>query len=144
MMRSPGSRACSFSACLGSSDYAGSRGGLALCPCSFRLPFQSTRSASRLKFLEAQYPAHRYLCLRFGCRLATTTAKLEAKMACYSFLVGLFHSLLHAGLSRRTARHHFSTGWLLRRQLKFRRNVVLRIQIVLTKRVHGIRHLHPL
>ena len=26
-------------------------------------------------------------------------------MVCYSFPVGLFHSLLHAGLSRRTASH---------------------------------------
>jgi len=58
-------------------------------------------------FYEAQYPARCYLCLRFDCRLATTPAKLEAKMGRYSFPVGLFHSLLHAGLSRRTVSHLF-------------------------------------
>jgi len=51
---------------------------------------------------EAQYPAHQCLCLRFASRLATSRAKLEVRMVRYSFPVRLFHSLLHAGLSRRT------------------------------------------
>jgi hypothetical protein len=49
-MRSPGSRACSFTTCIGVFDYAGSRDGLALRPRSFRLPFLTTRSAARTGF----------------------------------------------------------------------------------------------
>ena len=58
-------------------------------------------------FFEAQYPAHRCLCLRFACCLTTAYAKLEVGMVRYSFPVRLFHSLLHAGLSRRTDTHCF-------------------------------------
>jgi hypothetical protein len=42
------------------------------------------------------------LCLLFACCLTTACAKLKVRMARYSFPVRLFHSLLHAGLSRRT------------------------------------------
>jgi len=52
--------------------------------------------------LEAQYPAHQCLCLRFGCHLTMAAARLEVRMDRYSFPVGLFHPLQHAGLSRRT------------------------------------------
>jgi hypothetical protein len=38
---------------------------------------------------------------RFKCSLATALAWLGAKVVRYSFLVRLFHSQLHAGLSRR-------------------------------------------
>ena len=55
--RSPGSRTCRFLCVRGVFDYAGSRCGLALCPCSFRLPLLATRPASRLRFFEAQYPS---------------------------------------------------------------------------------------
>ena len=41
------------------------------------------------------------VCLHFTRTLADPSARLEVKMARYSFLVGLFHPLLHAGLSRR-------------------------------------------
>ena len=51
---------------------------------------------------EAQYPARQCLCLRLACRLTTTRPKLEVRMVRYSFPVRLFHSLLHAGLSRRS------------------------------------------
>ena len=51
---------------------------------------------------EAQYPAHQCLCLRFVPCLAASYAKLEVRMVRYSFPVRLFHSLLHAGLSRRS------------------------------------------
>ena len=51
-------------------------------------------------------------CRRFACRLAATHARLEVRMVRYSFPVGLFHSLFHAGLSPRTRRSsaapHFS------------------------------------
>jgi hypothetical protein len=56
-------------------------------------------------FFEAQYPAHRCLCLRFACCLTSAYAKLEVGMVRYSFPVRLFHSLLHTGLSRRTDTH---------------------------------------
>ena len=55
--RPPGSRTGRFLCVRGVFDYAGSRGGLALCPCSFRLPLLATRSASRLRFFEAPYPS---------------------------------------------------------------------------------------
>jgi hypothetical protein len=51
---------------------------------------------------EAQYPAHQCPCLRFDGHLAITAAKLGVRMVRYSFPAGLFHSLQHAGLSRRT------------------------------------------
>jgi hypothetical protein len=50
---------------------------------------------------EAQYPARQCLCLRLACRLTTTRPRLEVRMVRYSFPARLFHSLLHAGLSRR-------------------------------------------
>jgi len=64
------------------------------------LPVTSTRSAPELRFrssipgpsmpLSTLHPAPR-----------GTSARLEVKMVRYSFLVGLFHPRLHAGLSRR-------------------------------------------
>ena len=51
--------------------------------------------------LSPQYPAHRYLCLRFACRLTTTGARLKARMESLLLSVGLFHPLQYAGLSRR-------------------------------------------
>ena len=55
--RPPGSRTGRFLCVRGVFDSAGSRGGLALCPCSFRLPLLATRQASRLRFFEAPYPS---------------------------------------------------------------------------------------
>ena len=46
---------------------------------------------------EAQYPAHQCPCLRFDGHLAVTAAKLGVRMVRYSFPVGLFHPLQHAG-----------------------------------------------
>ena len=53
-------------------------------------------------------PARRCLCLRFERRLATPSAGLEVKVVRYSFLVGLFHSQQHAGLSRRSREKNLS------------------------------------
>src|SRR5690348_6946727 len=55
----------------------------------------------RNSFFEAQFLARQCLCLRFTQLLAKLGARLEVKMVRYSFLVGLFHPRLHAGLSRR-------------------------------------------
>jgi hypothetical protein len=55
----------------------------------------------RIAFFEALFPARRCLCLRFTRHLAAPSARLEVEMVRYSFLVGLFHPRLHAGLSRR-------------------------------------------
>jgi hypothetical protein len=56
---------------------------------------------ARYSFFEARFLARRCLCLHFTRRLAAPSARLEVKMVRYSFLVGLFHPRLHAGLSRR-------------------------------------------
>jgi len=55
-------------------------------------------------FFEARFPARRCLCLHFTWSLTAPGARLEVKMVRYSFLVGLFHPRLHAGLSRRLRR----------------------------------------
>src|SRR5262249_38526429 len=52
---------------------------------------------------EAQYPAHQCPCLRFSRHLTVAAAKLGVRMVRYSFPIGLFHPLRHAGLSRRTS-----------------------------------------
>src|SRR3984893_4839769 len=102
--RSPGSRACCFSACAGSQTTQDraihSRLTWLLC-C---LPPLGTESAScSIGFSKLNSPAHRYLCLRFKRHLAMSPARLEAKMdSLLSFPVGLFHPLQHAGLSRRS------------------------------------------
>src|SRR4051812_13548944 len=56
---------------------------------------------ARNSFFEARFLARRCLCLHFTRHLAAPSARLEVKMVRYSFLVGLFHPRLHAGLSRR-------------------------------------------
>src|SRR5216683_6841060 len=102
--RSPGSRACCFSACAGSQT-AQDRNNhsrfsvVAVLPSSTR-----TESAScSIGFSKLNSPAHRYPCLRFKRRLAISPARLEARMdSLLSFPVGLFHPLQHAGLSRRS------------------------------------------
>jgi hypothetical protein len=102
--RSPGSRACCFSACAGSQTTQDrtihSRLAWLLC-C---LPPLGTESAScSIGFSKLNSPAHRYLCLRFKRYLAISPARLEARMdSLLSFPVGLFHPLQHAGLSRRS------------------------------------------
>src|SRR5580704_15934167 len=56
---------------------------------------------ARNALFEARFPARRCLCLCFTRRLTAPCARLEVKMVRYSFLVGLSHPRLHAGLSRR-------------------------------------------
>ena len=81
LQRSPGSRACCFSTCSGSSTTQGrtltreyrER------PCC--LPFSQTRSAPWNNFFsKLNSPARRYPCLRFDRRLATPSAKLGVKV----------------------------------------------------------------
>ena len=59
---------------------------------------------ARNSLFEARFLARRCLCLHFARHLAAPSARLEVKMVRYSFLVGLFHPRLHAGLSRRLRR----------------------------------------
>ena len=59
---------------------------------------------ARNSFFEARFLARRCLCLHFTWSLAAPGARLEVKMVRYSFLVGLFHPRLRAGLSRRLRR----------------------------------------
>jgi hypothetical protein len=51
--------------------------------------------------IEARFLARRCLCLHFTRSLTASGPRLEVKMVRYSFLGGLFHPRLHAGLSRR-------------------------------------------
>ena len=107
----------------GVSDYAGFRRHLRWRTVGCGLPLTSTGSASRRGLFAARYPAHRCLCLCFGCHLAMTAARLEVKMDRYSFLVGLFHPRQHAGLSRRSDVPRFpkSTSTATTRRASFRR-----------------------
>ena len=102
--RSPGSRACCFSACAGSQTTQDRTIHSRLAWLSCCLPPFGTESASfSIGFSKPNSPAHRYLCLRFKRHLATSPARLEARMdSLLSFPVGLFHPLQHAGLSRRS------------------------------------------
>ena len=79
--RSPGSRACCFSACAGSQTTQDRSNHsrfsvVAVLPSSTR-----TESAScSFGFSKLDSPAHRYLCLRFKRDLAIPPARLEARM----------------------------------------------------------------
>src|SRR6266849_532169 len=85
-------------------DYAGPSNPLAITWLLCCLPPLGTESAScSIGFSKLNSPAHRYLCLRFKRHLATSPARLEARMdSLLSFPVGLSHPLQHAGLSRRS------------------------------------------
>src|ERR1019366_8113561 len=98
---SPGSRAWSFSACLGSSTPQG-RAALALARDTLLPSLQSDAVGSlhhlisELNTQPTDTPVQ-----RFKCSLTTALAWLGARVVRYTFPVRLFHSLLHAGLSRR-------------------------------------------
>lgn len=105
-VRSLGSRACSFSTCVRLLDYAGPVLDAVLAmssPTVLRSRCKHTVCA-RIAFFEAHFLARRCLCLRFTWPLTAPGARLKVKMVRYSFLVGLFHPRLHAGLSRRLRR----------------------------------------
>jgi len=88
---------------LGVSDYAGPGGSSRFERCSLVSPSRRhKRVGTRNEIYEAQYPAHRCLCLRFNYGLTTAPAKLDVRMVRYSFPVRLLHSQPHAGLSRRS------------------------------------------
>ena len=98
---SPGSRAWSFSACLGSLTPRG-RAALAL-SCTALWPSMLSdavgspkHAISELNTQPTDTPVQ-----RFKCSLAATPTWLGARVVRYTFPVRLFHSLLHAGLSRR-------------------------------------------
>ena len=96
-----GDRACSFSTCVWLLDYAGPGGNSRLRFRQCGLPVAEHSVGARNSFFEARFLARRCLCLHFTRHLAAPSARLEVKMVRYSFLVGLFHPRLHAGLSRR-------------------------------------------
>ena len=102
-----GSRAWSFYACLGSSTPQG-RDALAMArtavlPSVLRDAVGALDSRFRSSQLRDTQPAYTPV-QRFQCGLATALTWLGARMVRYSFPVGLFPSLLHAGLSRRYPR----------------------------------------
>src|ERR1019366_4814450 len=99
--RSPGSRAQSFSACLGPSTPPGqlrARISLAVMLPSTPSDGVGTRehAISELNTQPTDTPVQ-----RFKCGLATALTWLGARVARYAFPVRLFHSRLPAGLSRR-------------------------------------------
>ena len=68
------------------------------------LPLRNRVGALIISFSKLNSPAHRYLCLRFDRHLAMPHRKTRGQDGfAISFPVGLFHSLQHAGLSRRTS-----------------------------------------
>ncbi len=81
LQRSPGSRACCFSACAGSQTTQGR-----LLARDYRetavLPSSNQERVGVLvlRFSKFNSPAHRYRCLRFGRHLAMSPARLRAKM----------------------------------------------------------------
>src|SRR6185437_15017453 len=60
-----------------------------------------TPSASRITYFEAQYPACRYPCPTLQVQHCCCPRMSRGQVDRYSLPVRLFHSLLHAGLSRR-------------------------------------------
>src|SRR5258708_12657201 len=61
-----------------------------------------TASASRLRIFEAQLPSPSVPLFTLRRTPHDAPRKTRGRVVRYSFLVRLFHSLLHAGLSRRT------------------------------------------
>ena len=90
-------------------DYVGPKAKLAL-TLAFVLPSLCVYKVGALKlsFSKLSAPAHFRLCLRFSVGLTASPARLEVRMVRYSFSAGLFHSLLYAGLSRRS--HTWASG----------------------------------
>ncbi len=102
------SRACCFPACMGSTTTEDSSKVRVLSLPKI-LPSPSLNKVGVLNWVfEAQRPACRCLYRRFSLGLATHSARLEVRMVRVCFPVRLFHSLHHAGLSRRTQRHRNS------------------------------------
>jgi hypothetical protein len=80
LQRSPGSRACCFSACAGSKTTQDRLLARDYREQSCCLPPSGERRHPNFAFFEAQYPAHRYPCLRFKRHLTMAPARLRAKM----------------------------------------------------------------
>jgi len=104
LQRSPGSRAYSFSACAGSAttrDHSQAREMYRLIcvqpsPCVYRVGVPICRFRSSItRPTDASVYAS-------ACSSRSPAARLEVRWFRYSFPAGLFHSLLHAGLSRRS------------------------------------------
>ena len=80
LRRSPGSRACCFSACAGSKTTQDRLSARVYREQPCCLPPSGESRRPDFAFFEAQYPAHRYPCLRFKRHLAMSPARLRAKM----------------------------------------------------------------
>jgi hypothetical protein len=71
-------------------------------PCQYCLPLGITRSASPTQFSKLNTRPTIASVYASVVPSRRTTARLEVRMDRYSFPVGLFHPLQHAGLSRRS------------------------------------------
>jgi hypothetical protein len=80
LQRSPGSCACCFSACAGSKTTQDRWLARDYREPSWCLPPSGESRRPGFAFFDAQYPAHRYPCLRFKPHLAMSPARLGAKM----------------------------------------------------------------
>ena len=70
----------------------------------FMLPSVHSKDVGvRIASFRTCIPTPPILCLRFACVPRDTQRKTRGRAVRYSFLVRLFHPLLHAGLARRTA-----------------------------------------
>jgi hypothetical protein len=96
-------------ACLGSTTTQGSRHPRACACLDVAFPFTQQGQHPGLCF-RSSIPCPPVPLFTLRSCLTTGNAKLEVRMVRYSFPVRLFHSLLHAGLSRRSG----CPGFLLR------------------------------
>ena len=94
----------------GFSDYAGPSDRSRLSRISrYASLHQEESRRPDFRFSKLNRPAHRYLYLRFERHLTMSPARLEARMdSLFSFPVGLFHPLQHAGLSRRSTNSRYT------------------------------------
>src|ERR1035437_10631891 len=94
-------------------DYAGLNGNSRYRPCSYCLPRITKTSASGLHLFGAQSPTPPIPLFTLRCAPRGTQRKTRCRVDRYSFLVRIFHSLLHAGLSRRTVIAIFRQQWVV-------------------------------
>ena len=74
-----------------------------MAPPHVAFPPMQKRQRPDCIFSELNTQPYLYPCLRFARTPRGGQRKTRGRAVRYSFLVGLFHSLLHTGLSRRTA-----------------------------------------
>jgi hypothetical protein len=93
-------------------DYAGLNRNSRYRPGSCCLPCITRTSASELHLFEAQSPTPPIPLFTLRCAPHGAQRKTRGRVDRYSLLVRMLHSLLHAGLSRRTAIGDFPPAYV--------------------------------